>query len=105
MTNQNYIGYEKAVELANSGLFQTMTPAQIVQFQFFTAELCMPFSTFHEAVGKVLERPVFTHEFAFWEEMSIELTAKGITRDGYKTIEDQLNRGLDELRAEGHEQT
>ena len=26
-------------------------------------KLCMPFSRFHEAIEKVLDRPVYTHEF------------------------------------------
>lgn len=33
----------------------------------------MPFDVFHEAIEKTLGRPVFTHEFAFCEELRKEL--------------------------------
>ena len=33
----------------------------------------MPFSVFHEAVEKVLDRPVWTHEFALPERLRAEM--------------------------------
>ncbi|MCD5380846.1 hypothetical protein LR004_02865, partial [Candidatus Gracilibacteria bacterium] len=36
---------------------------QIVDFQLFQKRLAVPFDKFHSALEKVLDRPVFTHEF------------------------------------------
>jgi hypothetical protein len=55
---------EQAVALAQSKVWQDWTDEEIVRFQLFQDRLCMNFSRFHEAVEKVLDRPVFTHEFA-----------------------------------------
>lgn len=41
-----------------------LTDREIVTFQLFTDNLCMPWSRFHEAVTKALGRSVWTHEFA-----------------------------------------
>lgn len=37
-----------------------------------SGKLCLDFSRFHEAVEKVLQRPVFTHEFAEPDELKKE---------------------------------
>lgn len=50
-----------------------MTYHQIAEFQVEQNKLCMPFNVFHEAIEKTLGRPVFTHEFAFREELRKEL--------------------------------
>lgn len=54
---------EVAIKLGNSGWWKDKTHEEIVRFQLFTAQLCMPFGEFHGAVEKCLGRPVFTHEF------------------------------------------
>lgn len=53
---------EQAIEFAKSKVYETWTYEQIVRFQLFQEKLCMDFSKFHEALEKVLDRPVFTHE-------------------------------------------
>ena len=50
-----------------------MTYRQIAEFQMEQDRLCMPFNVFHEAIEKVLGRPVFIHEFAFRDEIRKEL--------------------------------
>lgn len=60
----NSIGEAKAIELANSKWWENLTPREIVQFQLFSKELCMPFDVFHEALEKALDRSVWTHELA-----------------------------------------
>lgn len=60
---QQSIGSEKAIALAESNWWELCTHREIAEFQLFTAELCLPFEKFHEAVEKSLGRPVFTHEF------------------------------------------
>jgi hypothetical protein len=54
---------EKAIALAESGEWKDWTDDEIVKCQLFQEKLCMPFSRFHEAIEKVLGRPVYTHEF------------------------------------------
>lgn len=56
---------EEAIAMANSAWWVGKTPIEIVRFQINEELLCVPFSIFHEAVEKVLDRPVYTHEFAF----------------------------------------
>lgn len=66
---QFQITREKAIELADSKWWEGKTPQEIVQFQLFTAQLCMPFPLFHKNVEEALNRPVFTHEFAFLDSL------------------------------------
>ena len=54
---------EQAIEFAKSKVYKDWTNEQIVRFQLFQKKLCMDFSKFHGAIEKVLDRPVFTHEF------------------------------------------
>ena len=50
-----------------------MNYRQIAEFQIEQKLLCMPFDVFHEAMEKALDRPVFTHEFAFVDNLKKEL--------------------------------
>lgn len=59
---QQSIGKEKAIALAESKWWEGKTHREIVEFQMLTKELCMPFPIFHEALEKTIGRPVFTHE-------------------------------------------
>jgi hypothetical protein len=63
---------EQAINFAKSGLWESWTHEQIVRFQLFQDKLCMNFSRFNEAIEKVLNRPVYTHEFAYPEELKKE---------------------------------
>lgn len=62
MKNESSMTKEQAVKLAATGWWKTKTPEEIVRFQLFEPKLCMDFGAFHEALEKVLDRPVFTHE-------------------------------------------
>ena len=55
---------EQAIDIYESKMWEKWSPEEKVKFQFFQRLLCMPFPVFHEAVEKVLNRPVWTHEFA-----------------------------------------
>ena len=59
---------EQALELYESKFWLSMNPKEIATFQLFEDLLCMPFSVFHEAVEKTLDRPVYTHEFGLARE-------------------------------------
>jgi len=54
---------QQAIKLYKTKFWKDMTAESIVRFQLFEKKLCMPFGVFHEAVEKVLKRPVWTHEF------------------------------------------
>lgn len=56
---------KQAISIAQSGEWKNWNDEEIVRFQLFQDRLCMDFCRFHEAIEKVLGRPVFTHEFAY----------------------------------------
>jgi hypothetical protein len=64
---------EQAIVFYENKCYENMTERQIAEFQMEQDRLCMPFDVFHEAIEKVLGRPVFTHEFAFPEKLRKEL--------------------------------
>lgn len=63
------VGKERAIELYDSGWWKGKSPEEICDVQLFTAELCMPFGEFQKAMQEALGRPVWTHEFAFWDDL------------------------------------
>ena len=70
---------EQAVDLYTSGKWETMSHMEIVKTQLYTERLFVPFDVFHEAVETVLERPVYTHEFANAKELQKEFEKKQLT--------------------------
>ena len=56
---------EQAKRFYESKVWESWTDRQVVEFQLFQKKLAIPFPRFHEAMGKVLKRPVYTTEFAF----------------------------------------
>lgn len=64
---------EQAIAFSENKCYKNMTYRQIAEFQMEQDRLCMPFNVFHEAIEKVLGRPVFIHEFAFRDEIRKEL--------------------------------
>lgn len=63
---------EEAIAMSDSKVWEGWTPEQIVRFQLFQKLLSIPFDKFHEAIETVLGRPVFTHEFAFRDNLVLE---------------------------------
>ena len=64
---------EQAIELFDSGFWEELSYAEWAKFQLFEERLCMPFDVFQEAVEKTLGRGVWTHEFAYPENLQKEL--------------------------------
>ena len=64
---------EQAIELFDSGFWETMTLEERARFQLYETRLCMPFDIFHEAIEKTLGRPVWTHEFAYADSLRKEM--------------------------------
>ncbi len=54
---------EQAILFSKSEIWADWSNEEIVKLQLFQDRMCMPFSRFHEAIEKVLDRPVWTHEF------------------------------------------
>lgn len=69
---QHSIGKEAAIELAETKWWEGKSAREIVAFQLFTLEMCMPFGEFHKAVEETLGRPVWTHEFADPDQLAEE---------------------------------
>ena len=88
---------EQAIAFAENKCYENMTYRQIAEFQMEQDKLCMPFGVFHEAMEKTLGRPVFTHEFAFREELRKELY-------GEKEQQIHRNRPYSERLLERHQQ-
>jgi len=72
---------EQAIAIAESGEWEEWTDEYIVSFQLFQQRLCMNFGRFHEAVKKVLDRPIWTHEFAYIENLQQEYRKEKETPD------------------------
>ena len=62
----------QAVEIYESKEWKNWTDEEIVTFQLFQQYLAIPFTRFHQAMEKILGRPVWTHEFAFIENLRAE---------------------------------
>ena len=60
---------EQAISIAKSGVWKDWPDRELVGFQLLQDRLCMDFSYFHEKVEQVLMRPVYTHEFAFKDNL------------------------------------
>jgi len=85
---------EQAIALGESRVWESWTPEQIVKFQLFQDLLAIPFGKFHESMGKVLGRPVYTHEFAFRDELIKEYLGEKQT----PTLEEIINLIPEEKR-------
>lgn len=63
---------EESLKFFESDIWKNWTPKQIVELQLFQKRVCVPWGLFRESIEKVLERPVYTHEFAFAENLKKE---------------------------------
>lgn len=72
---------EEAIRIHDSKEWKNWSHEKKAGFQIRQKRLCMPFSVFRESVGEVLNRPVWTYEFAsdeFIEE--VKLATKSSTK-------------------------
>lgn len=67
---------KEAIEIYKSKVWEKWSNDEIVKFQLFQRRLCLPFDRFHEAMEKVFDRPIWTHEFAFVNELIAEYCGK-----------------------------
>lgn len=78
---------EAAIKFYESGVWKDMSDDDIVKMQLWQKRLCVPLSVFHECITNVLNRPVYTHEFAHMNLLQEEYMG---TRDT-PTFEDIMN--------------
>jgi len=77
-----------------SEIWKDMTLEQIAEFQLFQDRLCVPFDKFQEAMEKLLNRPVWTHEFAFKDQLIKEFLGE----KSAPTMEEIINQIPEEKR-------
>jgi len=63
---------EQAIRFYENKFYEGMSHTDIFKFQLWQEKLCMPWGVFHEAAEKALNRPVFTHEFAYPDNLKKE---------------------------------
>ena len=68
--------YEEAMQLSESKWWEAVPLEAAAELQLYQDRLCMPFDQFHQGVEALLQRPVWTHEFARNELLIAE--AEGI---------------------------
>lgn len=59
------VSEEQAKAIYDSEIWKNWNAEEKAKFQLFQKRLCMPFGEFHSALEKVLDRLIWTHEFAF----------------------------------------
>lgn len=70
------LSQEQATSIFESKEWESWSAEEIVRFQLFQTRLCIPFRKFHESVEAVLGRPVYTHEFAYPDNLINEYIGK-----------------------------
>ena len=65
---------EEAIDIYDRGLMSSLLSKQeIAVLQLGQSLLCCDFNLFRESVEFALARPVFTHEFAYFDNLRAEL--------------------------------
>ncbi len=84
----NEMTREEAIRIRESKEYEKWTDKEKVAVMLYGRRLCMPFDVFHEALEKVLGRPVWTHEMGFnWEGLIKEF--EGV--QGAPSVDDIIN--------------
>lgn len=67
---------EQAIEMYDSGEWENWSDEQIAHLQLYQKRLCVPFKRFNRAMQAELERPIYTHEYAWIENLREEYEGK-----------------------------
>ena len=62
----------EAIDFYNAGIWRGWSLKEVARFQLFQRRVCVPSDLFHKAVGELLGRPVYNHEFADAERLRQE---------------------------------
>ena len=71
-SNMEQFTKEQAIAFIENKLYEPLSYRERAELQLFQQRLCMPIDVFHEAIEKALGRPVYTHEFAFIDQLQKE---------------------------------
>jgi len=63
---------EQAIKFYESNVWKDWSDEEIVRFQLFQRLMSVPFSQFHKSMEAVLNRSIWTHEFAYWDDLKKE---------------------------------
>ena len=63
---------KQAIAFYESGQWKDLDDEEIIKLQLFQRKLCIPFSIFHQACGRVFDRPIWSHEFADCQKLQEE---------------------------------
>ena len=66
----------QAIEIFKSDVWKEWSLEYVAKFQLYQRRLCVPFSLFHQAMEQELGRSVWTHEFAFYDNIKEEYEKK-----------------------------
>ena len=86
---------EEAIKIYESGIWKDWSDEDLVAFQLFQKRLCVPFNVFHRSIEKVLDRPIFTHEFGLNYN---RLVAEYLGKNPKPSFEDIINLIPEEKR-------
>jgi hypothetical protein len=67
---------DEAIKMYDTQWWLGRTPAEITRVQLYEPLCIMPFGDFQTAVEKALDRPVWTHEFAYPDSLKAEFEGK-----------------------------
>lgn len=60
---------EEAISFYDSCVWKGWSSEKIVRLQLFQDLMCVDFDLYHKSISHVLGRPVFSHEFAFHDQL------------------------------------
>lgn len=66
------LSIEQAQAISKSRIWDSWTDIQLLRFQLFQNNLCMPFGKYHTTLEKYLGRPVYTHTLDFNKDKLIK---------------------------------
>lgn len=71
--HERQLSGEECRQLGASAEWKGLTDEELFNLGFFQRLLCIPFGELHRVTSVVLDRPVWTHEFAFRGHLLAEL--------------------------------
>jgi hypothetical protein len=82
---------EEAVAFYESKEWEEWTLQKIAVFQLYQECLCVPFAKFHKGMEVLLDRPVWTHEFADQDALVAEYEGKA-TKATFGDVMNKLDK-------------
>ncbi len=85
LTSENVVAIQTAMDkYRENHWWESKDPLEVAMYQIFEEILLVKFDLFHKGIEKLLDRPVFTHEFGL----------------NYKGLEEEVRQALSRLKSE-----